>query len=106
MWCPKILSSGNLCKVPVQYLAENEEICGIVPYQKFSCYVTLATFAKMCGSQMGHMWITSGLFCRSVGQMGQQVRPTFNQLYNYYTYRELPLNTAVSSCSIEEFCIT
>ena len=27
---------------------------------------------------MGHMWVTSGLFCGSVGQMDQQVRPTFN----------------------------
>ena len=24
------------------------------------------------------MWVTSGLFCGSMGQMGQQVRPTFN----------------------------
>ena len=31
-----------------------------------------------CGSQVGHMWVTSGLFCRSVSQMGEQVRSTFN----------------------------
>ena len=24
------------------------------------------------------MWVTSGLFCGSVDQMGHQVRPTFN----------------------------
>ena len=29
-------------------------------------------------SQVGHVWVTSGLFCRPVGQMGQQVQPTFN----------------------------
>ena len=59
-----------------------EEIYGIVPYQKIfmSCYIR-ATFKKKtatCGSQVGHMWVISGLLCGSVGQMGQQVRPTFN----------------------------
>ena len=33
---------------------------------------------SICGSQVGHMWVTSGLLCGSVGQMGQQVWPTFN----------------------------
>ena len=60
--------------------AKNEEIYGIVPHQKFliSCYNTFKTKTLTCGSQMGHMWVTSGLFCRSVGQTGQQVWPTFN----------------------------
>ena len=43
--------------------------------KNFSCPVTLATFKKktsICGSQVGHMWVTSGLLCGSVGQMGQQ----------------------------------
>ena len=60
--CPKFLSSKSLqCKGPVLYPAKNEEINGIAPYQKL-----LTT----CDSQVGHMWVTSGLFCGSVGQMG------------------------------------
>ena len=46
--------------------------------KKFSCHVTLATFKKetsTCGSQVGHMWVTSRLFC---GSVSQQVQPTFN----------------------------
>ena len=76
MWYAKISSSRRLSEGLVLYPAKNEEIYGIVPYQKFSCHVTLATFKKKtstCGSQVGHMWVTSRLFCGSVGQMGQQV---------------------------------
>ena len=47
--------------------------------KRFSCHVTLLSKkTSTCGSQMGQMWVTSGLFCGSVGQMGKQVRPTFN----------------------------
>ena len=44
--------------------------------------MSLATFKKKtstCGSQ----WLTPGLFCESVGQMGQQVQPTFNPVLQY-----------------------
>ena len=59
----------------VLYPAKNEEIYGIVPYQKIfmSCYITFKKKTSTCGSQVGYMWVTSGLFCGSVGQMGQQV---------------------------------
>ena len=40
-----------------------------------SCCIT---FNSTCGSQVGHMWVTSGLFSGLVGQIGQQVQPTFN----------------------------
>ena len=46
--------------------------------KNFSCHVTLATFKKKtstCGSQVDHMWAHPDY---SVGQMGQQVQPTFN----------------------------
>ena len=53
--------------------------------KNFSChviyiaiYITFKKKTSTYGSQVGHMWVTSGLFCGSVGQMGQQVRPTFN----------------------------
>ena len=37
-------------------------------------YITLKRkLQHVHGSQVGHMWVTSGLFCGSVGQMGQQV---------------------------------
>ena len=35
MWFSKISSSRSLCKGPVVYSAENEEVYDIVPYQKF-----------------------------------------------------------------------
>ena len=91
MWCPKISSSRSLYKglVLVLYPTKNEEVYGTVPYQK-NCHVTLATFKKKtstCGSQVSHMWVTSGLFYGSGGQMGQQMRPTFNP--DVHTYIEL-----------------
>ena len=43
-----------------------------------SCYITFKKKTSTCGSQVGHMWVTSRLFCGSVGQIGQQVWPTFN----------------------------
>ena len=50
-------------------------------YQKnFICFkMKTSTF----GLQVGHMWVTSGLLCGSVGQMGQQVWPTFNPEQDY-----------------------
>ena len=60
MWCPKILSSRSLCKGPVLYPAKNEEIYGIVPYQKFSCHVTLLLKRKL--QHVGHKWVTSGSY--------------------------------------------
>ena len=47
----------------------------------FSRYTVASYFLKItstCGSQVDHIWITSRFFCGSVGQMGQQVWPTFN----------------------------
>ena len=75
----KISSSRSRCKGPVLYLAKTEEIYGIVSYQK-TFHVMLKKKTSTCGSQVGHMWVTSGLFCAhgSRGQMGQQVRPPFN----------------------------
>ena len=42
-----------------------------------SCYITFKKTLTY-GSQVFHMWVTSGLFCGLEGEMGQQVRPTFN----------------------------
>ena len=48
--------------------------------KKFHGHITLLLkkVTSTCGSQVGHMWVASGLFCGSLGQMGQQVWPTFN----------------------------
>ena len=57
--------------------------------KNFSCHVTLATVKKKtstCGLQVGHTWVTSGLFCGSVNQTGQQVRPTFNPVLDLQTH--------------------
>ena len=56
-----------------------------------SCYITFKKKTSTCGLQVGHMWVTSGLFCGSVDQMGQQVRPTFNPT------REQIVNIAIAS---------
>ena len=42
----------------------------VIPYQKLfmSCYITFKKKTSICGSQVGHMWVTSRLFCCSVGQ--------------------------------------
>ena len=57
--------------------------------KKSSRHVTLLLKRKLptCGSQVGCIWITSGLFCGSVSQMGQQVRPTdFQPWIGSYVY--------------------
>ena len=61
VWHPKISSlSRSLRKGLVLHPAKNEEIYGIVLYQKISCHVTLLKKeASTCGSQVG---VTSGLF--------------------------------------------
>ena len=77
MWCPEISFSRSLCMGPVLY---PKEIYGIVLYLIFSMsfYITFKKKTLACGSQVGHMWVTSGLLCGSVGQVGQQVWSTFN----------------------------
>ena len=59
----------------------------IVPYQKFfiSCYITFKKKALTCGSQVGHMWVTSALFS---GSVGQEVWPTFNPAWHLYTSQD------------------
>ena len=42
-------------KGPVMYPAKNEEIYGIVPYQKFLCYVALLLKRKL--QHVDHIWI-------------------------------------------------
>ena len=84
MWCPKISSSRSLHKGVGLHAAKNEEIDGTVPYQKLfmSCYSTFKKKSSTCGSQVDHMWVTSGLFRGLVGQIGHQVWPTFNPALN------------------------
>ena len=66
MWCSEISFLRILYMGPVLYPAKNEEIYGIVWYLIF--YKTSAR-----GSQVGHIWVTSGLLCGSVDEVGQQV---------------------------------
>ena len=67
MWYPEIFLSRILCVGPVLY---PEEIYGIVSYLIFSMsfYITFKKKTWACGSHPD---------C-SVGQVGQQVWPTFN----------------------------
>ena len=64
--------------------AKNEEIYGVVPYQKVSCHVTYLCVKRKL-QHVDHQWVTSELFCGSVDQMGHQVQPTFNPVL----YRQL-----------------
>ena len=85
MWCPKISSSRSLCKGLVLYPAKNKEIYGIVPYQNFSCHVTLLSKENfnMCvtsGSCI-YMWVISGLFCGSVGKWVNRCDPLSTLLH-------------------------
>ena len=82
MWWPEISFSRILCMGPVLY---PKEIYGIVLYQILSMwyYITFKKKTLTCGSQVSHMWVKSGLLCGSVGQVGQQVWPTFNQDKRY-----------------------
>ena len=71
----------SLCMGPVLYPPKSKEIYCTVSYQNFYTYVILYHFQKKnlaCGSQVGRMWVTSGLLCGSVDQVGWQVWPTFN----------------------------
>ena len=68
-------------------------VYGIVSYQNFfmSCYITFKKRNQhvghkwVSGSQVGQ-WVTSKLFCGSMGQMGQQVWPAFNPGEMIMTY--------------------
>ena len=66
MWCPKISSSRSL------YMKKFMEL--------FHIYVMLHYTFKRKLQYVGHKWVMSGLFCGSVGQMGQQVWSTFTTL--------------------------
>ena len=65
----EVCARDQICSYP----AKNEEIyiwhCSMS--KKFSCHVTLLLKRKL--QHVGHMWVTSELFCGLVGQMGQQV---------------------------------
>ena len=74
MWCPKISSSRSLCKGATGSVScqewRNLWHCSIS--KKFHVRFHYFYF---------NMWVTSRLFYGSVGQMGQQVRPTDFQLW-------------------------
>ena len=102
MWFPKISSSRSLCKVLVLYPAKNEEIYGIVPYQKIfmSYYSTLKRKLQVnmwvtSGSYVGHIWIVLWV----MGQMGQQVQPTFNPV----SYRFGHIHSYVAKIQIHNY---
>ena len=75
MWCPKISSyaGDRFCILP-----RMKKSTPLFHIMMMSCYITFKMKTSTCGSQVDHMWVTSGLFCGSVSQMGQQMRYTFN----------------------------
>ena len=62
----EVCARDRFCSYP----AKNE---GLFHINNFSCHVSYITFEKKtstCGSQVGRMWVTSGLFCESDGSTG------------------------------------
>ena len=76
MWCPEISISRILCMGLVLYPEESMAL--LHSWFSMSFYITSKKKTLACGSQEGHMWVTSGLLYGSLGQVGQQVWPTFN----------------------------
>ena len=81
MWCSEVLFSRILCVVPVLY---SEETYGIVSYLIFSMsfYITFKKRTLACGSQVGNLWVTSGLLCGSVGQWVNMCDPLSTLMLN------------------------
>ena len=48
-----------------------------------SFYITFKKKTLACGSQKGHMWVTSGLLYGSVGEVAQHFQPCFKVLDSY-----------------------
>ena len=60
MWCPEISFSRILCKGPVLYPEEIYDIVSYLISVSMSFYITFKKKTLACGSQEGHMWVTSG----------------------------------------------
>ena len=61
---------------------------------KYNCceasLLSQAVLKHVVSKENFNMWITSGLFCGSVGQMGQRAQPTFNiAIYSYIGLKPL-----------------
>ena len=68
-----------------------KEIYGIVLYLIFSMsfYITFKKKTLACGSQVGHMWVTSGLLSGSSGSTGvTHFQPCKMHIASY---RQLPV---------------
>ena len=69
MWCPKFPLSARdqFC-----ILSRIKKSMALFHIKKFlrSCYITFKKKTSMCGSQVDHMWVTSGLFSGSSGSTG------------------------------------
>ena len=73
---------------------------GIVPYsEKISCHINILRIhyfkkkTSTCGSQVGHMWVTSGLFSGSNGSTGV----THNQPCDMIAMQSAPFDPSCSS---------
>ena len=66
---PGILFSRILCVEPVLYILKKSMWhCFISDIFSMLFYITFKMKTLACGSQVGHLWITSGLLYGSVGQ--------------------------------------
>ena len=86
-------ASRSLCMGPVLYPAKNEVIYGIVPYQNFSCHVTLLLKRKL--QHVGHiqivLWVSGSN--QSTGVIHLQPWSTscvkWENLYKLFFHKEL-----------------
>ena len=81
IWCPEISFSKKFVYETSSVSCQERRIYCIFSDQNFvmSFCITFKKKTSACGSQIHHIWITSGLLCGSMDQMGQQVHVTLFQ---------------------------
>ena len=79
-WCETILLPQAVLKhvVSRDFILKNS-VCG-------------TSSVSRRNTQVGHLWITSGLLCGSVGQVDQQVWPTFNPVVCIFSIQDVVTN--------------
>ena len=98
-WCPKISSSRSLCK-GLSVSCQEWRNLALFHIKSFSYHVTILLKKKtnIWGSQVGHMWVTSRLFCGSVGQIGNRCDPLSTLGHTFYNRPCLATDMLVHTC--------
>ena len=73
MWYLEVSFARRLYMGPILHPAIQKQDIYMTLLHIRIFHVILQEKTLVCGSQVGHMLVTSGLLCGSVGQVGQQV---------------------------------